>query len=70
VARAQAEALAAVRICNQEEDTRMLWTVVGLVVLWGLGLLTSHTMGGLIHVLFVAAVVMVVVRIIQVRRVR
>ena len=69
MARAQAEDLAAVRIRNQEGETRVLWTVIVLLGLWGLGLLTSNAMGGLIHVLFVAAVVMLVVRIIQVRRV-
>jgi len=69
VARAQAEALAAVRIRTQEGETRVLWTIIVLLGLWGLGLLTSNAMGGLIHVLFVAAVVMLVVRLIQVRRV-
>ncbi len=48
----------------------MLWTVaVVLLVLWGLGLLTSHAMGGFIHILLVAAVVLVLVRVIQGRRV-
>ncbi len=44
----------------------MLETVVIiLVVLWLLGLVTSYTMGGLIHALLVIAVIVVVVRIIQ-----
>jgi Family of unknown function (DUF5670) len=44
----------------------MLWTVaVVLVVLWFLGLVTSYTMGGFIHILLVAAVVVVLVRVIQ-----
>lgn len=44
----------------------MLWTlVVVLFLLWGLGLVTSTTMGGLIHVLLVAALVVVAVRLIQ-----
>jgi hypothetical protein len=48
----------------------MLWTVaVVLMVLWGLGLVTSYTMGGFIHILLVVAVVAVLVRIIQGRRV-
>ena len=48
----------------------MLWTLaVLLVVLWALGLVTSYTMGGLIHILIVLAVVVVVVRLIQGRRV-
>jgi hypothetical protein len=41
---------------------------VVLLVLWVLGLVTSYTMGGLIHVLLVIAVVMFLVRIIQGRR--
>ena len=40
-----------------------------LVVLWALGLLTSYTLGGLIHVLLVVAVVVVLLRVIQGRRV-
>ena len=48
----------------------MLWTIaVILLVLWGLGLVTSHAMGGFIHVLLVIAIVVVLVRIIQGRRV-
>jgi hypothetical protein len=48
----------------------MLWTLaVILIVLWGLGLVTSYTMGGFIHLLLVVAVVVVLVRIIQGRRV-
>ena len=39
-----------------------------LVVLWALGLLTSYTMGGLIHILLVIAIVVVLVRVIQGRR--
>lgn len=47
----------------------MLWTLaVILLVLWGLGLVTSFTMGGFIHILIVAAVIMVAVRLIQGRR--
>jgi hypothetical protein len=47
----------------------MLWTVaVILVVLWVLGLVTSYTMGGLIHVLLVIAIIVVLVRVIQGRR--
>ena len=47
----------------------MLFAVaVVLVVLWGLGLVTSYTMGGLIHILLVAAVIVVLVRVIQGRR--
>ena len=47
----------------------MLWTIfVILLVLWGLGLMTSYTMGGFIHILLVIAVVVVLVQVIQGRR--
>jgi hypothetical protein len=48
----------------------MLWTIaVVLVVLWLLGLVTSFTLHGFIHILLVLAVVTVLIRIIQGRRV-
>jgi len=48
----------------------MLWTLaVILIVLWALGLITAYTMGGLIHVLLVIAIIVVVVQLIQGRRV-
>ncbi len=48
----------------------MLWTIcVILLVLWALGLVTSYTMGGLIHILLVVALVMMVINLIQGRRV-
>jgi len=40
-----------------------------LIVLWLLGLVTSSTMGGLIHILLVVAIIMVLIRLIQGRRV-
>lgn len=44
----------------------MLWTIsVVLLVLWAIGLISSYTMGGFIHLLLVAAVVLMVVRLIQ-----
>ena len=47
----------------------MLWTIaVILIVLWLLGLVTSYTMGGVIHVLLVIAIIVVVVGFIQRRR--
>jgi hypothetical protein len=47
----------------------MLWTiVVVLLVLWALGLVTSTSMGGLVHLLLVAAVIVVLIRVIQGRR--
>jgi hypothetical protein len=48
----------------------MLWTIaVVLIVLWLLGLVTSYTMGGFIHVLLVIAVIVLLIRLIQGRRV-
>jgi hypothetical protein len=47
----------------------MLWTIaVVLVVLWLLGLVSSYTMGGFIHVFVAVAVIVVLVRVIQGRR--
>ena len=41
----------------------MLWTIVViLLLLWALGLVTSYTLGGLIHVLLLLAIIVVVVR--------
>jgi len=47
----------------------MLWTIaVVLIALWLLGLITSYTMGGFIHILLVIAVIMVLVNLISGRR--
>lgn len=47
-----------------------MWTiVVVLLVLWLLGFITSNTMGGLIHILLVIALVVIVVRLLQGRKV-
>ncbi len=48
----------------------MLWTIAMiLLVLWLLGMVTAYTMGGFIHVLLIIAIVVVLVRVIQGRRV-
>ena len=48
----------------------MLWMIfVVLLVLWLLGLVTSYTLGGFIHILLVLAVVVLVIRLVQGRRV-
>jgi len=48
----------------------MLWTIcVILLVLWLLGLLTGYTMGGVIHILLVIAIVVVLIRVIQGRKI-
>jgi hypothetical protein len=47
----------------------MLWTIaVILIVLWLLGLVTSYTMGGFVHIILVIAIIVVVVGFIQGRR--
>jgi len=47
----------------------MLWTVaVILLIMWLLGMITSYTMSGFIHILLVVALVAVLVRVIQGRR--
>ena len=47
----------------------MLWTIaIILMVLWLLGLVSSYTIGGFIHVLLVVAIVVVLIRVIQGRR--
>ena len=47
----------------------MLWTIaVVLVVLWLLGLVTSYTLGGFIHILLVLAIIVILLNVIQGRR--
>jgi len=47
----------------------MLWTIaLVLLVLWLLGLVSSYTMGGFIHLLLVLAIIVVLIRLIQGRR--
>jgi hypothetical protein len=47
----------------------MLWTIFAvLLVLWFLGLVTSYTMGGFIHILLVLAIVTFLIRVIQGRK--
>jgi hypothetical protein len=54
---------------NTGKEPDMLWTVfVILLILWLLGLMTSHTMGGFIHILLVIAIVVVLVRVIRGRK--
>lgn len=48
----------------------MLWTIfVILLIMWLLGMVSSYTLGGFIHILLVIAIVVVLIRIIQGRRV-
>jgi hypothetical protein len=51
------------------EEIDMLWTIfVVLLVLWALGMVSSYTIGGFIHILLVIAIAVVLIRIIQGRR--
>ena len=51
------------------KGNHMLWTIaVVLMVLWALGLVTSYTMGGFIHLLLAVAIVLVLVNLIGGRR--
>jgi uncharacterized membrane protein YtjA (UPF0391 family) len=48
----------------------MLWTIfVILLILWLLGLVSGYTMGGVVHILLVIAIVVLVIRLIQGRRI-
>ena len=48
----------------------MLWTIfVILLIMWAVGLVTSYTMGGFIHILLVIALVMLAINLFQGRRV-
>jgi hypothetical protein len=48
----------------------MLWTIALIfIILWGLGLVSNYTMGGLIHILLVIAIIAVLVRVIQGRKI-
>jgi hypothetical protein len=47
----------------------MLWTIaVILIILWALGLVSSYTLGGFIHILLVVAIIVVLLNVIQGRR--
>jgi hypothetical protein len=47
----------------------MLWTIaVIMMVLWLLGMITAHTMGGFVHILLVLAIVVVLIRVISGRK--
>ena len=47
----------------------LLWTIaVILLIMWLLGLVTSYTLGGFIHILLVLAIIVILIRVIQGRR--
>jgi uncharacterized protein DUF5670 len=54
----------------RDKEVNMLWTIfVILLVLWLLGLVSGYTIGGFIHILLVLAIVSLLIRLIQGRRV-
>jgi hypothetical protein len=55
--------------CRPTKEPDILWAIgLILLILWLLGLLTGHTMGGFIHILLVIAIVVLLVRVIQGRK--
>jgi uncharacterized membrane protein YtjA (UPF0391 family) len=51
------------------KEASMLWTIfVILLILWLLGLISGYTMGGVIHILLVVAIVVILIQIFQGRR--
>jgi len=55
--------------CDPNRKDLMLWTIfVILLVLWLLGLVSSYTLGGFIHILLVIAIVVLIIQLIQGRR--
>jgi fatty acid desaturase len=54
---------------HTRKDIIMLWTIaVILVILWLLGLITSYTMGGFIHILLVLAIIVILYNVISGRK--
>jgi asparagine N-glycosylation enzyme membrane subunit Stt3 len=54
---------------DNQKEVSVLWTIaVLLLLLWALGLVSSYTLGGFIHILLLLAIIAVLVRVIQGRR--
>ena len=52
-----------------KKELNMLWTIfVILLIMWVLGLVTSYTLGGFVHILLVIALIVLVVNLVQGRR--
>jgi hypothetical protein len=66
----KAQRIYAPRSLERRRKRKMLWTIfVILLVLWLLGLVTSYTLGGFIHILLVVAIAVALIQLIQGRRV-
>jgi hypothetical protein len=60
---------AALKNATPTREAPMLYTIaVIMIILWLLGYVSAYTMGGLIHILLVVAIIMILVRLIQGRR--
>lgn len=56
-------------IAGQIQEERMLWTItVVLFILWLVGMVSSYTMGGWIHILLVLAIIMIIFNLLSGRR--
>ena len=56
-------------LTSKPKEDHMLWTIaVILIIMWALGLVSSYTMGGFIHILLVIAIIVVLLNVIQGRR--
>jgi uncharacterized protein DUF5670 len=54
---------------ERERKMDLLWTIaIILVILWLLGMVSSYTLGGFVHILLVLAIIVVLIRVIQGRR--
>jgi Family of unknown function (DUF5670) len=61
--------VAMMRASSGHQGVAMLWTIfVILIILWLLGMVSSYTLGGFIHVLLILAIAVVLINIIQGRR--
>jgi hypothetical protein len=56
---------AGVRRSTEEECSMLMTLVVVLLVLWLLGMVTSYTLGGVLHILLVIAIIFLLLRVIQ-----
>lgn len=54
---------------NEETNLMLMTIAIILIVLWALGLITSFSLGGFIHILLVAAIIMILIRVIQGRHI-
>jgi predicted nucleic acid-binding Zn ribbon protein len=53
---------------GQKEELMLWYLVMALLVLWALGLATSYTLGGMLHLMLVVALIIAVVQLVQGRR--